>query len=517
MSQTLKYRDFRKRIIRKLPCIVYFEHKLDPENIKVLKIMEKMKKLYPLVLCYVVKWSHKGIWDKEPNMKKNSDVVCFKNNKIHHIISVYSTSELHLLFKTVYNDSVINHLSSYNKVLLNNKFIDIFYIHKLFYINKHSYEILPKGKSYETITLFPYSVERPKRIISQSNQKCEMILEKDHLIFKNDLNLNKFEDSLTSNSVVYTKSQSFNTNYMYKSINRIKFNDFDTVNHDVNENTFSETEVQISNINSHKIDDNHGNMPSKLDHSNLSLDEHTIYNEKNKINTDKSGCVDPFKFNPSTMFSDHQPLETISDDVEDILLSCETDDLLNTSHMPANYIQNLLLSDFIDDFTIDHNTENSFKLNKHLNNSICLKYSEKESDNGDNKNNLLFSNKKSPNSKYIYKYPYNKKLKLKDNHESKTSTKNTSLLNKNRKINYNIKKYKNNLNICENTEKNNYFYSTSTKGIYPPTHPKRFDGKSQNEIINNISKKDIQHIHSPFINEFLYFIQQENISSPVNM
>lgn len=142
MSHIIKYTQYRKYAKRKIPCIVYYEDNNDIRSIEVLRIMEEMRHTYPLVLCFQVNWIERGIPGIKNIFKNHLDVVCFQNGTQIYSTSIFDTYNLHNLFKTVYNDCVINFLPYYRRLLFDHKLIDNFHNFKTFEILHPSYQII---------------------------------------------------------------------------------------------------------------------------------------------------------------------------------------------------------------------------------------------------------------------------------------------------------------------------------------------------------------------------------------
>lgn len=252
MSHVLNYVKYRSYAKRKIPMIVYFRETYKVSNLQVVIIMEEMRKIYPLVQCYEIDWFQRDINGIKNNLKSHSDAVCIKNGKQIKIISVFSSNELHNLFQTVYNDCVCNFISTYNKILLREKLIDVFHVHQIYDIKNPSYEFSTKScdadlipftdkirkkeikrqsgrikkaiKSQSTINNCEFN-ETNKILISerQSKMKNDFIFRDKNL--QNELytaNLKKLKDVLESNIQSNSYKYSFNENPMnFYQINKI--------------------------------------------------------------------------------------------------------------------------------------------------------------------------------------------------------------------------------------------------------------------------------------------------------
>lgn len=120
MSHIISYSKYRYIIRRKIPCIIYYDDERYYKNAEILIIMEEMRRKYPLVLYYQVKWLDRpGITNNFG--EKRSNIVCFKNGKKICTVSPYLSSEINNLFKTVYNDCVCNHFKEFNYILVRDK------------------------------------------------------------------------------------------------------------------------------------------------------------------------------------------------------------------------------------------------------------------------------------------------------------------------------------------------------------------------------------------------------------
>lgn len=162
MSNFISYDKYRYFVNRKIPAIFYFEDSSDILNIEVIEIMEETKKTYPMILCYKVKWCRKYLPGVIMTINKNSDVVCFAKNIQKYIVSVYNTSLLNNLFKTVYNDCVCNFLRHFNTILMKENKITHGHIHQLYDITNPSYPILLKYKSYDEIEKRSTCIDKPQ-------------------------------------------------------------------------------------------------------------------------------------------------------------------------------------------------------------------------------------------------------------------------------------------------------------------------------------------------------------------
>lgn len=142
MSHIINYSKFYNIIQRKCPCIVYFKDQSYNRNNEVMETMDKMRKIYPMVLCYEVNWLDRQKNTIKKIIKCQFMVICFKESKFICKISPFNESKLHFLFKTVYNDSVRNYMKSFTRILKMEKNIISQINHKPFIIEIPSFPII---------------------------------------------------------------------------------------------------------------------------------------------------------------------------------------------------------------------------------------------------------------------------------------------------------------------------------------------------------------------------------------
>lgn len=249
MSHIINYEKYRNCVRRKVPSIIYYEDNFDDSNLAVIKIMDEMRKTYPLVFCYQVNWLQRGIADIYNTVKTNSEVVCFRKGVQKYILSVYSTEELHNLFKTVYNDCVCNFLAAYNRMLFRNKLVNLSYVHELFEIKNPSYEILIEGKCFEQIAKSTCCI-RNKASQNYDSSISDFIYDISSKIkyFEdfNDINnmsgpdpLNKFTScqyqELETRKDFSFSTPSYNENYQTQNTNYQDFLSFNSLKKDINQ------------------------------------------------------------------------------------------------------------------------------------------------------------------------------------------------------------------------------------------------------------------------------------------
>lgn len=141
MIQILTQTKLSYYISRKTPCIIFYQDKIDETNKYVISIMEKMKKEFKYVLCYLADWRKCLSTNNLLFNQKSSDVLSFQNNKVTFKISAFEEDRLRNLFKTVYNDSINNFFPCFSKILKNEHSSDEKYLYELYKIENPSYNI----------------------------------------------------------------------------------------------------------------------------------------------------------------------------------------------------------------------------------------------------------------------------------------------------------------------------------------------------------------------------------------
>lgn len=149
MIYVINYKKYLNIRARRMPCIMYFIDLRYKHRDNVLKIMEEICKLYPLVICYQVNLFDHISKSIDSKRIKSPYVFCMKKYTKQCEISPFNNSGLHNLFKTVYNDCVCNYFKQFNCILLKNNQIKPFYIHKLYDLKIPSYKISFNTQSYE--------------------------------------------------------------------------------------------------------------------------------------------------------------------------------------------------------------------------------------------------------------------------------------------------------------------------------------------------------------------------------
>lgn len=150
MTDILKYYDYKNIRKHLIPSIMFYKDHRVENNSEIVKIMEEMKILYPLVFCYKVHYLEL-FPRKKYQYNKYSEVVCYKYGSKVYQVSPFNYDDLHRLFKTVYNDCVCNHFRLFNRMLISKKKIHQPIVHELFYLNEPCYPILPINQTYEKI------------------------------------------------------------------------------------------------------------------------------------------------------------------------------------------------------------------------------------------------------------------------------------------------------------------------------------------------------------------------------
>lgn len=81
MSHIIDFETYKIKFRRRTPSIFYFEDPREIKNAEVLKIMEKVRKIYPLVFCYQVKWFERKKHNVQKITRKKIEIICVKKGK----------------------------------------------------------------------------------------------------------------------------------------------------------------------------------------------------------------------------------------------------------------------------------------------------------------------------------------------------------------------------------------------------------------------------------------------------
>lgn len=359
MNQCISYAKYLKIIKRKLPSIIYYEYNYDKSNLKTIKIMEDMMEKYPLVLCYRVKWLQKAVKNIEFTTQTHLDVVCFKNNRIKASVAIFSNSELHNLFKTVYNDCIFNCLSAYNRLMLKNRLISTSFIHKMYELPNYSYDITQKYLN-KTDQLLKYS-NKKKKGIPDGNFTNERKLK----INNNNIYNRKYLTYIKTlpNSYLYNKSENnlikLSSKKRHSSIKIIhenlctnENNSNIRINYDngISRFCFDKIPNTTSNLRYNKIYNYKSNNLSSLKSFNI------LENNKNYIKKNISEC--PYFKDPKSLFFDKEEkiLDMKSYSIDEILLTNQTREFLNSANKDPYYFENLI-SDLNNDILCKNSLE----------------------------------------------------------------------------------------------------------------------------------------------------------------
>lgn len=171
MNKEIDHKEYRKCIKRKLPCIIYYEDLYDKNNMDVSLIMKNMCSKYPKVQCHRVIWHLRHINGLEITAETIRDVLCFKLGKQICKVNIFDFIELETLFQTVFNDSVENSLSSFNKILWGQGLLRVGEKHKKFEIDKPSYIVQDSDKKilYQDRTSIKNKLKWFEEIIKKQN------------------------------------------------------------------------------------------------------------------------------------------------------------------------------------------------------------------------------------------------------------------------------------------------------------------------------------------------------------
>lgn len=132
-------------ITRRTPCLIYYEDKNNVMNEKAIYNVEKLRDIYKLVLCYKFDWKLGNNFYKLDHKYSSNDVLCFREFSILCCVSAFSYKDLDNLFRTIYNDCVINFCGSFAKILRKERRINGFFRHKEYKIENLAYNIY-RGK-----------------------------------------------------------------------------------------------------------------------------------------------------------------------------------------------------------------------------------------------------------------------------------------------------------------------------------------------------------------------------------
>lgn len=267
---------YRYLIKRKIPCIIYYEDIFDFSNKIVISVMKEMCKQYPLVLCYKINWYETYNVKLNIDNHTSSDILSFKKNKITCRLKTLSKSELHNLFQTVYNDSVINCLTYYDNILIKEGKITEDYKHEKYDLNSPSYKIsilrnvtLETNRRLTSCRLGHIPVKKYMEIFPQIDNTCitarDLIVSNDVVGYelKNILGYkshidnkfnssNSFDKSINNNNYINYHENVFNN---YHNKNSISYIDLNTNNKYIqldkkegkNQDTFNKTK-KINNF-----------------------------------------------------------------------------------------------------------------------------------------------------------------------------------------------------------------------------------------------------------------------------
>lgn len=271
MSHIISYDDYRYIVNRKVPFIIYFEDPRDAKNLTVIKIMDEMRITYPLVYCYQVKWTERKNKNSRKINKKSDDVICTKNGRKCCQISAFNTDALHNLFKTVYNDCIINYERLFTSSLRNeNKITDLF-VHQIYYITHPSYDILPN----KLVNKINY---KRKRLCAKPIHRDSKYIKKGFKIFEPSSKIQKLcsvnctkETELNIKNI--SNDETHNTLYLHNDTHNLNTN----INHEDNINKLSNNKITNNTKKQQSF-----SFLSLLynDDFNYDMNEPIIYNDK---------------------------------------------------------------------------------------------------------------------------------------------------------------------------------------------------------------------------------------------
>lgn len=302
MKNLLTYSLYLRYINRATPMMVFYEDLDDEINRKFVLKMEEMCSVYKLVLCYKVSWKMSSKKQKFGFNRSSTDVICFRNKKVKYHTSDPSDFKLHNLFRTVYNDSVLNFLIGFNKILHFEGRIVPSHIHKLYEISEPSYYINCKDPSSITDSGIPKSQNRKLRkaarrraYINYLNSYLRNSVVKstaNHIpktisyeICNNNSNYKSLNQSSSLNTSFLNKT---NSNFINDTLNSQQIKYTQTQNYEFSQPIYtSSNQVNFQNRSSHS-GENSNYMPTISnisDHSDTFINRREIICETNKLPT----------------------------------------------------------------------------------------------------------------------------------------------------------------------------------------------------------------------------------------
>lgn len=236
MSHIINHNTFCSNTRRKIPCIVYYKYYNDKRDLEVSEIMEKMRKSYPFVLSYQVKWLERPTNEVKRLKQRRLDVMCYKNGRIVAKVSPNDETELHRLFKTVHNDSINNFLPIIRMLLKREQNIDLDWLktYETYELSNPSYIITSKQKISEE------NINKSLNINNKSEN--DSIQRKEQYIMSESTETaNNYELSLkNNNTTVHNPKISNSYSISHRESKDFKYMAFD--------NTFVSNEVDYSPI-----------------------------------------------------------------------------------------------------------------------------------------------------------------------------------------------------------------------------------------------------------------------------
>lgn len=218
MEKSINRFAYRYVIKRKTPCIIYYEDLSDQQNRVVISIMKHMCAVYPNVLCYKVNYDQSRFVNTNLKSYNSYDVLSFKNGKLKAKVSVFSTSDLHNLFMTVYNDSYLNSIKYLYTILHNQKGMGKDIFHDSYFIPKPSYNINYKHEHINSINVTKNKQhEIPQSTVSNQNKDIYPI--SNEKIFK-----------YHTKKVKYSNNHNYDINSSIKNVNKRHFPKYQNTN-----------------------------------------------------------------------------------------------------------------------------------------------------------------------------------------------------------------------------------------------------------------------------------------------